>query len=467
MKEVLLISGRERLEEAFSKRIFENFHVMHHCWTAEDGTEFLQGDVRPDIVIITKDVPSNTGMDAIGVALEVGKETPVTFLFGESLNLNNEEQQKEIWALIDHGITDLVFGNSTNAGELAQHLAHPFNHDDIVELLDTAKQKHDENAPINNLIAFYSVKPGSGKSFVALNTAVAIAKFGQLRSGQPPRVAIVDGDLNSLSIGSLLKVENKNYNLLTALKAAANVINQTGEHIGTPEGEKAAIDTISKCFVRPSQIPNLYALVASDISLEDHMSITSYHFQFVLHAIYSLFDIVIVDMNSSIEHITTGPIFSSARSIYFLMDQDMNNIYNNIRYMDELKELGVSSKLKYVMNKYISTSEQKDFKAKLDYNMRILKENGIDIVRTVPMVNPIIMNNRAMQGLPIVLDKVETTAPARLALIQLANLIWKIDQQRINEYLGRIENHDAVQMQKEEKFCFFTKLLRFFRRNKK
>ena len=53
-----------------------------------------------------------------------------------------------------------------------------------------------------------SIKPGCGKSFVSTNVATAIAKFGDKKDGRQPRVCILEADLQTLSVGTLLSLED-------------------------------------------------------------------------------------------------------------------------------------------------------------------------------------------------------------------------------------------------------------------
>lgn len=439
MQKIVLVSGSPKMAGVFQNPAFGSFELANTVSSKEDALKKIEEEV-PDICIVTEGTPSFTGMTTEKFLKELRKSYPdmrIVFLAGEVIPTDTVHTVM-LSNLVKAGIYDIIIGATPRKKELLERLNKPAVYDDVKTLVTSVSSAESfmNQDVCQNLISCYSVKPGSGKSFLALNMAVAIAKFGQIkRNGKPPRVALIDGDLSSLSMGALLHLENKNFNLKEALRFASQVIDEQGNLTGSKEDIEFAKKSIRKCFIKHPQIPNLYAMVATNMSLTDRSEVNPYHFYFVIKSVYSAFDIVIADMNSSLEHSTTGPLFETSNRIYFLVDPDFNNIKNNIRYQKDLIAFGVNGKTRYVLNKHIPESEQYHYAEDLDYSIEEVRNVGIDIVGTVSMVDPIIMANRAFEGLPLVLDTKPQTKEARESIFAIANENWKIDEKLIAEYL--------------------------------
>ena len=175
-------------------------------------------------------------------------------------------------------------------------------------------------------------------------------------------------------------------------------------------------------------------MVSANISFDDLASIQPEHFKFLLESVYSAFDVVIVDMNSSLEHRTTHAIFEEAGRVYFLLDPDYNNIKNNIRYQAEVSKLGIEDRIRYILNKDIPEDEMYQYVEDLDYTLSEFENVGLEISHSIPMIDPNVINNRTFHGIPIVLDRSPDTLPASDAILEIANEIWKIDPDAVKMY---------------------------------
>lgn len=436
-QKVLLITSSLSLQNIFKRSELHDYVAEHTSTSKEDALTYISNN-NPDIFIIVEGTPSTEGMSTEGLIMQLRERCPksrIIFLTGEVVLTDNVKAEM-LNQVVRAGVYDIIIGSKPTATDLINHILNPSTFEDVKYLIrESSNTQSKKEGVINNLVSCYSVKPGSGKSFLAYNLAVAIAKFGQPKpNGQLPRVALIDGDLTSLSIGAFIHVENGRYNMKEALHYASQVIDEQGNQIGNKEGLEEAKKEIRKCFIKHPQVDNLYAMVATNIELGDRVGINPHQFYFMMQAIYGAFDIVIADMNSSLEHSTTGPLFALSNRIYFLVDPDFNNIRNNIRYQQDLVALGINDKTRYIMNKYISPKTQLQFSEKLDYNIGEIRNAGIDIVGVIPLEDPIVMNNRVMSGEPLVLDRSEATSQTRKALLKIANENWKINESAVKAF---------------------------------
>lgn len=374
-------------------------------------------------------------MPTVDFILEAKKVNPmvrVVFFSGE-LDLNNEDVVYKINELIEVGIYDIYSGKKISQEIIANEIKNRKTFNDVKEIadlkaaqikyLETAKQDFGEG--YQNIIIVSSIKPGSGKSFVSTNLAVGIAKFGQKkRSGNGLKVAIIDGDLQTLSVGTLLGIEDSRLNLTSALKAVTTVLNNKGEIIGTDDEIEEVRAYVKKCFLPSKVVPNLYGLVGSQLQFKDLGGIRPYHFFYMVQLMVDEFDVIIIDSNSSLEHKTTGPILQLAGHCFYVLDLDFVSVRANLRHRQELQNLGVLNKVSYVLNKAITRDNLHMFKEKLEYGAENLEGDGFKVAAKLPMVDPTIMLNRLHNKTPIMLDEQAHTLPMRMELTQIANKVW-------------------------------------------
>lgn len=445
MVNVLLASQVPGLKDGvFGQEKYKDFNVVKTAGNMEDAiSAFENKKLEFSICVVTDQLPSSKGM-AMGSMITTMKElrpdVRIVYIAGEYLP-QNAAQAELLALLVQNGVYDIVTGLSLDLNQFLELLNNPLTFEDAKYYLQNPLVAAKSDTQIyRNLISVYSIKPGSGKSFLAYNLAVAIAAFGQVKpNGKKPRVALIEGDLSSLSAGALARISNDKYNLVHALQTAASVVDTNGKVIGTREAVDEAKKEIRRCFIQHPQIPNLYALVSSTITLEEKQAVSPYHYMFVLDCVVGAFDVMVADMNSSMEHETTGPLFARSNRIYFLLDPDVNNIKNNIRYQKDLLLLNVAPRARYLMNKYISSDQQLDFAEDLEYDMHEVKNAGINISGVIPFIDPIVMNNRVMSGTPLVLDDKPSTLAARKAILRIANENWKIDMRSVES-----RNKDSV-----------------------
>ena len=102
---------------------------------------------------------------------------------------------------------------------------------------------------MDNVYVFTSIKPGTGKSFLSVNTACAIAAYGKVKdSGEKPKVALIEADLQTLSIGTILDIkEDKKKNMKSAMEAISTIFDK-GNMIGDDNSVMLVNKVIHECM---------------------------------------------------------------------------------------------------------------------------------------------------------------------------------------------------------------------------
>lgn len=281
---------------------------------------------------------------------------------------------------------------------------------------------------IPNLSIVSSIKPGTGKSFVSANLAAAIAAYGvPTEEGLPPTVGLIEGDLQNLSIGTLLQIEDSKKNLKSVMDKISTVVTREGEFVGNIY-EVEEIEKFTKsCFLPYEKLKNLKCLVGSQLSFEEIEGFTPHHYTYLCEAMAEEFDVLIVDTNSALTHISTFPLLQMATNCFYILNLDFNNVRNNMRYRETLKNLGVLDKVKYILNEDIPEKLQKNFKEEIIYTGDHLADSGFNLAGRIPIIDKAVFLNRVYLGTPVVLDEgVKATATAKHEILKIANEIYPI-----------------------------------------
>ncbi|MEG1301227.1 MAG: hypothetical protein RSC93_11040 [Erysipelotrichaceae bacterium] len=443
MEGILLAVGQQKLVDLFSKSSqLKNYNVLGNIRNKDELIEGIK-KYQPDILLVAEGLPSQSGIDTNNLLLSIKQMFPrlrIVFLSGK-IDKTDTYNINRLGRLVDSGIYDIYHDSSMSSTILAGLLDNKKTYADVSYMLHFKNLQGDtnfdymEDAPsgkvgmgYGNISVFSSIKPGTGKSFISTNVAAGIAKYGRpLANGKRPVVAIIEGDLQTLSVGTLLQLEDRERNLNKALKKVGEVINENGEIFGTSEQIESVKRFVRGCFLKCYQVDNLYALVGTQLSLNELNHINPYQYYYLVELMVDQFDVIIVDMNSSLEHKTTGSLLDLARNCYYILDLDFNNVSNNIRYRNELANLGVLDKVNYILNKDIPKDMENNFAEKLEYNADNLNASGFSLVAKVPMVDTTVVYNRVKQGIPLVLDKTEMTLAARQELLIVSDQIWSCD----------------------------------------
>lgn len=272
-------------------------------------------------------------------------------------------------------------------------------------------------------------------------------------------MALIEGDLQNLSIGTLLSVEENKYNLKTAVEKIDTLLDPSkNKDEWRDDIQPYEIDevdkTIMKCFQPYYKCKNLSVLVGSQFESRELSMVKGNHYVYLLEAMAKNFDVVIVDTNSSLNHVTTYPLLQLANQCYYVLNLDYNNIRNNHRYRKELVDLGIGDKVKYILNEDIS--QNLDNKEELIFGPEDLIESGYRLEGCIPAIDKSIFLNRLHEGSPIILDNSKATLKARLEIAKIADGIWPmsnlvdLEHEWTKYYNSQIQKTTA-----KKKFKFF------------
>ena len=445
MKKLLLATGNERANLRLRKDITEYDVVEEEVSFKSDLKEACQR-LNPDVVLVNESLAGKEILiqELIDIK-QVQKNIRFIYLAGK-IDLKDEEEVNKLATLVMVGIYDIyheerlnylmlrdIINKEKKKDEVEYLLKYLKKHETvdnkksvIIEGLEEEEARDKEEDGYKNVYVVSSIKPGTGKSFVAVNIATAIAKYGAKKpDGTRPKVAIIEGDLQNLSVGTLLQIEDDDKNIKNAMEKISTILTSDGNNINknvTKEKIAEVDKQVLGSFIPYYNVKNLEALVGSKFNITEFEKITESHYSYIIDLVSEVYDVVIIDSNSSLEHINTISLLRSSNTAYYILNLDFNNVVNNKRYKSNLKDLGVLPKIKYVLNE----SLEDDGYEKLIFDAEHLNDS-FKVEAEVPIIPKSIFLNRLYQGTPIVLDNTEHTLKARLELSKVANQIWEID----------------------------------------
>lgn len=451
MKTMLLATGQTKLDTIIANKIApETGYTV--VGTVGYKNELLREikNKKPSLVIVSK-LLSGTDLTLLEYVLTVKREFPnvrIIYLAGE-VNDKNKEKFNELATLVLSGIYDIVHEKTITVQLLSYLINNPKDReqvqyllkymktnivyeDEIVDIQEDEEVEDIEENGYKNVFVVSSIKPGTGKSFVSTNLATAIAKYGVRKSdGKPPRVALIEADLQNLSVGTLLQIEDNDLNLKTVMQKISTIITDDGKLIEDSIKIEAVNSYIKSCFKPYYHVKNLFALVGSQLTMGEVENIKPFYYIYLIDAILDDFDVIIIDSNSSLAHVTTYPLLRMCNTAYYVLNLDFNNVRNNSKYQETLSELEVFDKVKYILNEDIDKEYRqligRELIEDLIFQAEAVKESGFDTVAQIPEIPKEIFLNRLYEGKPVILDDTEYTLKARIEISKIADEIWNID----------------------------------------
>lgn len=126
---------------------------------------------------------------------------------------------------------------------------------------------------------------------------------------------------------------------------------------------------------------NLEALVGSQLTMSEIEDIKPFHYIYLIEAIVDEYDVIIIDTNSSLAHVTTYPLLRLSNTAYYIINLDFNNVRNNARYKETLKDLDVLDRVKYILNEDIEETgaSNENEGEKLIFTSEHLSQTGFDV----------------------------------------------------------------------------------------
>ncbi len=322
---ILLATGIPQLNEKIKE--IQNFNILN---TVSSKSE-LEPEIKntnPHIVIISDWLSG--GEDIINLMSNLKKQNRyVRFVYlAGKLNARDQNRINQLGKLVLSGIYDLCISENItidlikdivenpkkeeHVSYFAKNLIANASEDGFVKENVLGLNKIDGDV-FDNVYVFTSIKPGTGKSFLSVNTACAIAKYGKKENGEKLKVALIEADMQTLSIGTLLNLkQDKEKNLKTAIQAISSIFDR-GNIIGNDTSIYRTNKIIKDCFIPFQLVDNLFVLNGSELTPEEvsALRISPEYYIYLLDIVSKEFDVVIVDTNSSIFHITTYPLLPS------------------------------------------------------------------------------------------------------------------------------------------------------------
>lgn len=340
----------------------KDIEVIGEAVNGEEAV-FISREARPDIVIMDINMPV---MDGIKATEEITLSAPETTVIIMSVQGENEYIKKAMSA----GARDF--------------LSKPFSSDELVRTVRRAYEaeckRREHTVGTRNteevkstILTVFSTKGGVGKTTIASNLAVSIARATK------KRVALVDLDLQFGDTAIMLNVSVKN-----TISDLIKEINQ----LDTNLMEEYLVTHFSGVKVLPAPIKPEYAEY-----------ITAAHVEKILNTLKSYYHYIIVDTSASFHETVLASLDMSDR-ILFVSTLDLPTIKNIKAGLDVMETLRYpKEKINIILNK---ASEQfgikyKDFENTLKY----------PIWAFVPEDSQTVITS-ANKGFPFVMTRAET-----------------------------------------------------------
>lgn len=452
-KNIILATGMPQLNTLFRHEKFASYHVKETVTNREELMRAIDRNQQDlHIVLVSDALPGKSIMTQLLVNIRMTHNHVRIIYLTADVNKNDERRMNRLSTLVMVGIYDIIASSKMTPLLIAKSLSRQNTREDIewvtryidksesqgtpqqtieVTVEEEVKNKQRSMDGLENVFLFSSIKPGTGKSFISSNIAAMIAKYGKKRAdGSPPRVALIDSDLQNLSLGTLLQLEDPRYNLKTVMDRIRTILDKKGNEINNPALVHDTKAFIKSSFLPYSRISNLEALVGSQLTMDQIEGIKADEFVYLINTIKDEYDVIIVDSNSSLAHVSTIPLLAMSRSSYYILNLDFNNVRNNSRYQSVLDEMGVLPRVKYILNENLTNEmvRKQGGEEELIFLEEHVRDNGFDLVGSVPLIDKPVFLNHIYEGMPIALDEQAYTLEARIGLAKIASDIWEIDK---------------------------------------
>ena len=441
MKTIVTATGKEQIDNAIKK--LSGFNTIASTLYRDELEETILS-YQPDILLVTNFLVGQSSL--VSALLKIKAKSPdirIVYLSGE-IDLKNERELNSLNLLILAGIYDIVDLKQITLDMINKSLTSEKTIEDIAHITKAINEitgdrslrsgfefiapedfdSEDDNIR-SKLFVISSIKPGTGKSFVSANIATAIAAYGEKNEkGERPKVGLIEADLQNLSLGTLLQLESDEKNVKTAMMKISEIITEEGELVGSSREIEEVNNFLKKCFMPYYHVKNLRALVGSHLKFDELQSeVKGFHYSYLIDSIMDEFDVLIVDTNSALTHVTTYPLLHMAKSCYYILNLDFNNIRNNQRYKETLEGIGISDKVKYILNEDVSKEDTSG--EKLIFTADHL-DDSFKLEAKIPVMPKTVFLNRLYEGKPIILDETGKYDDVRHEILKIANQIYPI-----------------------------------------
>lgn len=467
MNKILLATGHESIDNATRK--LQDYEFVGSIEYKKDLLEACSY-YKPDIVLVSDFLTGKESLLEEMVMVRQNHPQIRIVYVTKTLDMKNKERVNQLGMLVLSGIYDILTESKLSIQLIKNLLDNPRKKENVdyllrnirstqaddvdeiqIETPDEEEVYDVEKYGYKNVYLVSSIKPGTGKSFASTNLATTIAKYGKKKDGKAPKVGLIEADLQNLSVGTLLQIEDDKHNLKTVMEKIATIMTSDGRLIEDASKIEEVNRYIKSCFKSYYHCKNLEALVGSQLTMEEIEDIKPYHYIYLIEAIVDEYDVIIIDTNSSLAHVTTYPLLRLSNTAYYIINLDFNNVRNNARYKETLRDLEVLDRVKYILNEDIEDNglSNDNEGEKLIFTSEHLSQSGFDVDVKIPLLPKNIFLNRLYEGTPVVLDNKPNTLKARLEFAKMANQIWEMENLPFLE-----QEYNSIDKKKEKKGRF-------------
>lgn len=332
---------------------------------AASGEEavILAGELRPDVILMDINMP---GMDGIKATEEITLNVPDSIVIIMSVQGETEYVRKAMTA----GARD--------------YLCKPFSGDElsetIINVYENEMKRREKITPLltkdeirSRVITIFSTKGGVGKTTIASNLAVSMARSSK------KRVALVDLDLQFGDVAIMLNVSVKN--------TISDLVKESGQ-LDSSLMEDYMVTHFSGVKVLPAPVKPEYAEY-----------ITANHVEKIISILRESYSYIIIDTSASF-HETVLTSLDLSDKILIISTLDLPTIKNVKAGLDVMDTLNYpQEKIHVVLNK---ASEQFGIRYR-DFESTLHKQ----IWSYVPEDSPTVVTS-ANKGFPFVMTRTET-----------------------------------------------------------
>lgn len=355
----------------------KDIEVIGEAVNGEEAV-FIAREAKPDVVLMDINMPV---MDGIKATEEIALNIPESTVIIMSVQGENEYMKKAMSA----GARDF--------------LTKPFSGDELVKTVrktyETECRRREKNVGVkpaeevkSTVVTVFSTKGGVGKTTIASNLAVSIARATK------KRVALLDLDLQFGDVAIMLNVSVKN--------TISDLIKEVNQ-LDADMMEEYLVTHFSGVKVLPAPIKPEYAEY-----------ITAAHVEKIINTLKDYYHYIIVDTSASFHETVLASLDMSDR-ILFVSTLDLPTIKNIKAGLDVMETLRYpKEKINIILNK---ASEQfgikyKDFENTLKYPIwSYIPEDSQTVITS------------ANKGFPFVMTRTETKVAK--AILGMCNEIIK------------------------------------------
>lgn len=315
---LILITGQDELRTAVTDTLV-NVEYTDLVGTPASEAEALElaESADPDVVLVDALVEG----DGYKLAESIAGRCPETALVVLESELKEESMRKAIFS----GAQDVLIYPFT-AAKLIDSIYRSYrNLKKAQELRSSSVSRQRKKFQQGQLDVIFSTKGGVGKTFLATNLAVSLARENGAR------VVLVDLDLDFGNASLALDIAPR-YTISDVVNEIVNLDRDLMESFLIPH-------------------PSGIALLAANVQPRMNEFINAEHVEMILKLLQSSFDFVVVDMPSRFSS-TLDPVFQLSQHLMLVTTPEVSTIRNLKACLDALTSLNYSTgKTRLVLNK--------------------------------------------------------------------------------------------------------------------